>query len=330
MHVNRVKSTDEIFTDLAVLSRAASGWCVQNPNVAAIVYGADGSFISSGVHKKKISHDHAEVVALKAAGNRANGGTLYVSLEPCNHSGTTGPCTEVIKASGIKKVVYAVADPNPIASGGAQALKASGIDVIQEKSALLEFEQRAWLHRINHGRPLITAKVAMTLDGYIAAADGSSKWITSEQSRDDVQGLRAQVGAVITSTETFFNDHPSLLPRIDDAPTPLRVVMGNREVRAEGFTHVKTRDAAELLELLNKEGINHALIEAGGTFLASLMGADLIDELVIYQAPKVLGAGKKWIEHLGIHSLDGAINWELLSTEPIGSDVKTHYRRVRS
>ena len=327
--MHQVKNSDEIFNDLALLSRAASGWCVKNPNVSAAVYDADGNFVASGSHRKKISHDHAEVVALRAAGDKAHGGTLYVSLEPCNHTGTTGPCTDVIKASGIKKVVYAVADPNPVASGGAQALTDSGISVVYERSSLLEFEQRAWLHRMHYGRPLITAKVAVTLDGLIAAADGSSKWITSDESRIDVQELRAQVGAVITSTETFFNDQPSLLPRIEGAPTPLRIVMGEREVRAEGFKHVKSRNIQELIELLNSEGINHALIEAGGRFLTDFISADLIDELVIYQAPKLLGAGKKWIEGLGITSLSEAIQWESLGTYQIGSDVKSHYRRVR-
>ena len=327
--MNDVQSIDEIFGDLASLSRAASGWCVQNPNVAAAVYDADGHFVATGSHKKKISDDHAEVIALKAAGGRAKGGTLYVSLEPCHHTGTTGPCTEAIKASGIKKVVYAVADPNPIASGGAEALSAAGIDVIYQKSELLEFEQRAWLHRISSGRPLITAKVAVTLDGYIAASDGTSKWITNEDSRADVQRLRAQVGAIVTTTSTFLADRPSLLPRIEGAPTPHRIVMGEKQVDADGFTHIKTRELTELISLLNKEGINHALIESGGTFLSSMMKAELIDELVIYQAPKLLGSGKKWVESLGIDSLAGALGWECLGTYQIGSDVKMHYRRVR-
>ena len=327
--MGNVKSTDEIYRDLAALSRAASGWCIHNPNVAAAVYDADGRFIAEGAHKKKISNDHAEVIALNAAGSKARGGTLYVSLEPCNHSGATGPCTEAIKSSGIKRVVYAVADPNPIARGGAQALQEAGIEAIHHPSSTMEFEQRAWLHRITTGRPLITAKVAITLDGYIAAEDGTSQWITSEASREDVQHLRAQVGAVITSTETFLNDQPSLLPRIANAPTPLRVVMGTRDIPSTQFTHLKSHEIAELIELLNNEGINHALVESGGKFLASLIKGDVIDELVIYQAPKLLGAGKKWVEALGIDSLSQALTWELLGTERIGDDVKSHYRRVR-
>jgi len=327
--MGNVKSTDEIYRDLAALSRAASGWCIHNPNVAAAVYDADGRFIAEGAHKKKISNDHAEVIVLNAAGSKARGGTLYVSLEPCNHSGATGPCTEAIKSSGIKRVVYAVADPNPIARGGAQALQEAGIEAIHQPSSTMEFEQRAWLHRITTGRPLITAKVAITLDGYIAAEDGTSQWITSEASREDVQHLRAQVGAVITSTETFLNDQPSLLPRVANAPTPLRVVMGTRDIPSTQFTHLKSHEIAELIELLNNEGINHALVESGGKFLASLIKGNVIDELVIYQAPKLLGAGKKWVDALGINSLSQALIWELLGTERIGDDVKSHYRRVR-
>ena len=327
--MGNVKSTDEIYRDLAAISRAASGWCIHNPNVAAAVYDADGRFIAEGAHKKKISNDHAEVIALNAAGSKARGGTLYVSLEPCNHAGATAPCTEAIKSSGIKRVVYAVPDPNPIARGGAQALQEAGIEAIHHPSSTMEFEQRAWLHRITSGRPLITAKVAITLDGYIAAEDGTSQWITSEASREDVQHLRAQVGAVITSTETFLNDQPSLLPRIANAPTPLRVVMGTRDIPSTQFTHLKSHEIAELIELLNNEGINHALVESGGKFLTSLIKGDVMDEIVIYQAPKLLGAGKKWVEALGINSLLQALTWELLGTERIGDDVKSHYRRVR-
>jgi diaminohydroxyphosphoribosylaminopyrimidine deaminase/5-amino-6-(5-phosphoribosylamino)uracil reductase len=222
-----------------------------------------------------------------------------------------------------------VADPNPIARGGAQALQEAGIEAIHQPNSTMEFEQRAWLHRITTGRPLITAKVAITLDGYIAAEDGTSQWITSEASREDVQHLRAQVGAVITSTETFLNDQPSLLPRIANAPTPLRVVMGTRDISSTQFTHLKSHEITELIELLNNEGINHALVESGGKFLASLIKGDVVDELVIYQAPKLLGAGKKWVEALGINSLPQALTWELLGTERICDDVKSHYRRVR-
>lgn len=322
------KSTNEIFGDLAQLSLAASGWCVHNPNVAAAVYDSNGQFITDGVHKKKISNDHAEVIALQAAGERARGGTLYVSLEPCNHLGTTGPCTEFIKNSGVKKVIYAVADPNPIARGGAQALSEAGIEVIFEQSEVLEFAQRGWLHRITHGRPLITAKIAATLDGYIAASDGTSQWITSDESRQDVQHLRAQMGAIITSTQTYVNDKPSLLPRIAEAPKPHRIVVGKRQVDAPDFTHIQSHNVDDLLDFLNAEGINHALVESGGVFLTALMRANLIDELVIYQAPKILGAGKKWIENLGVDSISGAIEWEPMGTYQIGPDVKTHYRRA--
>lgn len=326
--MNSIKSTQAIFGDLARLARSASGWCVHNPNVAAAIYDAHGQFIADGVHKKKISDEHAEVIALKAAGTRAHGGTLYVSLEPCNHKGTTGPCTEVIKQSGVKKVIYAVADPNPIASGGANALREAGIEVIFEQSKLLEFEQRGWLHRITHGRPLITAKIAATLDGYIAAIDGSSQWITSEQSRQDVQLVRAQMGAIITSTETYLNDQPTLLPRLPGAPEPHRIVVGKRDIHAPGFTHIPSHDVADLLSFLNKEGVNHALVEAGGIFLSALMRANLIDELIIYQAPKILGNGKRWVENLGIQSLSAALEWESVGTYQIGSDVKMHYRRA--
>jgi len=324
-----VKSTAEIYSDLADLSRAASGWCVHNPNVSAAIYDHQGRFVASGSHKKRISDDHAEIIALRDAGDKAHGGTIYVSLEPCNHTGATGPCVEAIKASGIKKVVYAVADPNSVASGGAKALRDAGIEVIHEKSAALEFEQRGWLHRIQNNRPLITAKIGITLDGRIAASDGSSQWITSEASRQDVQVLRSQVGAIVTSTGTFQADNPSLIPRIDGAPTPLRVVMGARSIQAAGFHHIQSQELGELIDYLNGEGINHALVEAGGTFLTALFRGDLIDELIVYQAPKILGSGTPWVENLGISTLTSAIELECLGTSQIGNDTKTHYRIVR-
>ena len=158
--------------------------------------------------------DHAEVVALKAASGKTNGATMVVTLEPCNHSGSTGPCVQAIIESGITTVVYAVTDPNQAAAGGADALRAAGINVI---NGLLETEaahaNRAWLTKIRMNRPYFTWKASTTLDARVAASDGSSKWITNEASRADVQILRRQADAILVGTNTVITDNPHLIPR---------------------------------------------------------------------------------------------------------------------
>ena len=170
------------------LSENALGRTAPNPIVGAVIIGADGSVIAEGFHDRAISNDHAEVVALKSAGDRAKGAIMYVTLEPCNHTGTTGPCTQAIIDAGIATVVYAVSDPNTVAAGGAATLTAAGIEVMagvgEDEAA---HSNRAWLTKILKGRPFITWKVAATLDGKVAASDAPSKWITNEASRADVQ-----------------------------------------------------------------------------------------------------------------------------------------------
>ena len=327
---------DDAYAHLCSLSRAGLGVSYPNPNVAAAIYSADGKLIADGFHNRAQSADHAEVVALKKAGAAARGATMVISLEPCAHTGTTPPCAQAIIDAGISQVTYAITDPNPIAAGGAQLLTAAGITVEQQKSAELEFMQRAWLTKQLLGRPLMIWKVAMTLDSKVAASDGTSQWISGPESRDDVQVLRAQSDAIVIGTNTAIIDNPHLVPR-GHAARPVRIICGEQVVppthnvfdeQARTIT-VKSKSIPELMKVLSDEGFNQVLVEAGPTLGSALMATGNIDELIIYQAPKLLGAGKEFVSHLGISTLADHIGLELISAAQFGSDTKSHYRIVK-
>jgi diaminohydroxyphosphoribosylaminopyrimidine deaminase/5-amino-6-(5-phosphoribosylamino)uracil reductase len=324
---------DDAYAHLYSLCLQGMGVSTPNPNVSAAIYGADEKLIADGFHNRTISVDHAEVIALKKAGAAARGATLVVSLEPCAHTGTTPPCVDAIIEAGITKVIYAVADPNPLAAGGAQKLIDAGIIVEHRESAELEFVQRAWLHKEKTGRPLMIWKVATTLDSKVAASDGTSQWITGPESRDDVQALRAQSDAILIGTNTALIDNPHLIPR-GHAVRPVRIVCGEQVVPP---THrvfdneartisVKSKSIPELFKVLSDEGFNQVLVEAGPTLGSALMASGKIDELIMYQAPKMLGAGKEFVSHLGISTLEDHMELELLSVAQFGSDIKSHYR----
>ena len=323
----------DAYAHLQSLCLRALGKSAPNPNVAAALFAADGHLIADGFHDRTHSVDHAEVVALKKAGSAARGATLFVSLEPCAHTGTTPPCVDAIIESGVSKVVYALTDPNPLAAGGAEKLRAAGIIVEQELSPLLDFAQRAWIHKAVTGRPLMIWKVATTLDSKVAASDGTSQWISNPSSREDVQLLRAQSDAIVIGTNTALVDNPHLIPRGHDA-RPVRVISGEQEVPA---THkvfddqartivVKSKSIPELMQVLIKEGFNQVLVEAGPTLGSALLASGNIDELIMYQAPKLLGAGKEFVSHLGISTLDDHCELELLSVSELAGDIKAHYR----
>ena len=327
---------DDAYAHLCSLSRAGLGVSYPNPNVAAAIYSAGGKLIADGFHNRAQSADHAEVVALKKAGAAARGATMVISLEPCAHTGTTPPCAQAIIDAGISQVTYAITDPNPIAAGGAQLLTAAGITVEHQKSAELEFIQRAWLTKQLLGRPLMIWKVAMTLDSKVAASDGTSQWISGPESRDDVQVLRAQSDAIVIGTNTAIIDNPHLVPR-GHAARPVRIVCGEQVVppthnvfdeQARTIT-VKSKSIPELMKVLSDEGFNQVLVEAGPTLGSALMATGNIDELIIYQAPKLLGAGKEFVSHLGISTLSDHIGLELISAAQFGSDTKSHYRIVK-
>ena len=201
----------DAYAHLAALSLENLGRTAPNPNVSAVIYSSDGQLISEGAHNPALSTDHAEVVAIKKAGAATRGATIVVSLEPCNHTGKTGPCVDAIIAAGISKVIYAVKDPNPIAAGGADRFRSAGVEVEYMENAELADIQGAWLHRITTGRPFFIWKVAVTLDGRIAAADGSSQWITSEAARADVQVLRSQSDAILSKVSELAQEKANIV-----------------------------------------------------------------------------------------------------------------------
>lgn len=308
-------------------ARLGLGMTFPNPIVGAVITSESGEVLSEGFHQ---GGDHAEVIALNAVKEIPAGSIIYVSLEPCNHHGKTPPCVDAIINSGIKKVVYAVSDPNPIATGGAERLRAAGIEVesgIGEVQARLE--NRAWLTKMELGRPRITWKIASTMDGKTAASDGSSKWITGELARTDVAHMRSQFDAIITSTATVIADDP-LMTSKGFGKNPVRIVMGTTEIVAgaqimDGSAEtilIKSQNFKELIALANERGFNQVLIESGPTFGTALLREDLIDEIVLFQAPTLFGSGLPSIGDLGIKNISRRLDFEISDVEMIGSDLK--------
>ena len=325
--MNQVLSAESAMARAIECAHLGLGKTFPNPIVGAVITSATGEFISEGFHQ---GADHAEVVAIKAAKEIPVGSTIYVTLEPCNHQGKTPPCTEAIIDAGISKVVYAVTDPNPIAAGGAEKLRNSGIEVV---AGLLEseaaFDNRAWITKIAKDRPRITWKIASTMDGKVAASDGSSKWITSELARADVAALRSQADAILTSTATVLADNP-LLTSKGLGKNPVRIVMGEREVapgsqvlNSDAETVViKSHDFQDLISLAKEREFNQILVESGPTFGTALLKADLVDEVILFQAPTFFGSGTPSISDLGVATISQRLDFEIADVEVVGADLK--------
>lgn len=306
-----------------------------NPRVGALLLAADGSVIGRGRHEGA-GTAHAEVMALHEAGAAAVGSTAVVTLEPCNHTGRTGPCSEALIDAGVARVVIAQRDPNPVAAGGLERLAAAGIDVVW---GVREAESRelneAWSVAVERGRPVVTWKVAGTLDGRVAAANGTSRWITSADARADVHALRATVDAVLVGTGTVLVDDPALTVRdVEHHLEPLRVVMGEREIpsgarilddSAETLI-VRTRDPRVVLDELAKRSIRHVLLEGGPTVAAAFLREGLVDRIVWYVAPALLGAGPSAVADLGIADIGAALRWSITGVSQVGADVRLDLR----
>lgn len=313
------------------MARLGLGLTGSNPIVGAVVLSPSGAIIGEGFHK---SGPHAEIVALAEAGAAAKGATLYVTLEPCNHQGKTGPCTEAIINAGIAKIVYAVRDPNPLASGGGKVLEAAGIEVVFNGDVPeIGQSNRAWLHKEKTNRPYFIWKIATTLDGRTAAIDGSSKWITGPESRAEVSKLRAESSAILIGTSTALADNPNLLPR--DLETtrqrnPVRVVMGLREIPSDFNLHndeaetvfLRTHDFSELLKLCAERNFNQVFVESGSELGTALLKAGLIDELIIFQAASLLGSGLSFMGDLGATNIEEKIDFAIRDVAQFGNDLK--------
>jgi diaminohydroxyphosphoribosylaminopyrimidine deaminase/5-amino-6-(5-phosphoribosylamino)uracil reductase len=320
------------------LSEKGLGKCAPNPIVGAVIIDASGKIVGEGFHDRMTSKDHAEVVAIASAGNLAKGATMVVTLEPCNHTGSTGPCTQAIIDAGISTVVFAVKDPNAVAAGGADALRVAGIKVLDGVLAKeASYANRSWLTKIEKSRPYFVWKVATTLDAKIAASDGTSKWISNEVSRSDVQRLRRESDAIIVGTNTVISDNPHLIPRGDFSGythNPIRVIFGESNVPEDSKVfdnsaetiQVKSRDLKNLVAKLNELDINQVFVEAGSTLASAMLTAGLLDELVIYQAPALLGLGKSFYEEQSHITIADQMRLEHISTEVLAGDVKSVYR----
>ena len=320
------------------LSEKGLGKCAPNPIVGAVIIDKAGNVIGEGFHDRMKSNDHAEVVAITNAGKAAAGATLVVTLEPCNHLGQTGPCTQAIIDAGITTVVFAVSDPNPIAAGGQVRLQSAGINVVTGVlSNEASYSNRAWLTKMKKNRPYFTWKVATTLDAKLAATDGTSKWISNEVSRADVQRLRRESDAILVGTNTVVTDNPHLIPRGEFegfTRNPIRVICGEQELPAGSNVFddtaqtvlVKSKDLKQLVAKLNELELNQVFVEAGATFASALMAAGLIDELVIYQAPALLGAGKSFYQNEDNKTIEDLIRLKHISTEVLAGDLKSVYQ----
>jgi diaminohydroxyphosphoribosylaminopyrimidine deaminase/5-amino-6-(5-phosphoribosylamino)uracil reductase len=306
-----------------------------NPPVGAVILAVDGTVAGEGATEPP-GGPHAEVVALTAAGERARGGTAVVTLEPCAHTGRTGPCADALVDAGVAKVVYGVEDPNPEAAGGADRLRDAGVQVVSgvEAHAAASGALRPWLHAVRTGRPYVTWKFAATLDGRVAGADYTSRWISSAPARADVHRLRAAVDAILVGSGTVLVDDPHLTVREGDLLAehqPLRVVLDRRH-RVPDDARVLD-DAAETvvldtavpqfaLKALYDRGVRHALLEGGPTLAGAFVEARCVDEVIAYVAPMLLGAGPAALGDAGIGTLADALMLEVESVTRVGADIK--------
>lgn len=313
-----------------------------NPRVGCVLLAPDGRTVAEGFHRGA-GTPHAEAAALgaaRAAGVDIRGTTAVVTLEPCAHHGRTGPCADALIEAGVATVHVAVRDPNPVATGGAERLRAAGTEVtIGTLAADGEELLRPWLHAVRTGRPWVTLKLATSLDGRVAAADGTSRWITGAAAREHAHTVRAQVDAIAVGGGTVAADDPSLTARTPDGDLaghqPLRVVLGTRPVPGDArlhgpggpLLHLPTHDLDAALRALGEREVRHVLVEGGPTVAAALLAADAVDELHAYVAPVLLGAGANAVADLGISTIGDAARFATRSVTRLGDDVLLVARR---
>ena len=311
-----------------------------NPRVGCVLLAPDGRTVAEG-HHRGAGTPHAEADALTRAGEQARGTTAVVTLEPCNHTGRTGPCAQALIDAGVARVVFAQPDPNPVAAGGADTLRSAGVDVAH---GLMEDQaravNRAWTFAVEHARPFVTWKFAATLDGRSAAADGTSRWVSSAVARRDTHRLRGLCDVILAGTGTVLVDDPELTVRdekgVPRPHQPLRAVMGLREVPHDRRVRndvaetvvLATRDPAEALAALYARDRQHVLLEGGPTLAAAFLRAGLVDEVVAYVAPLLLGAGRNAVGDLGLTTIADAMHLRVDDVTTIGEGPETNVRLI--
>ena len=303
-----------------------------NPRVGCVLLDDAGTVVAEGWHQGA-GTPHAEVDALGKVPD-ARGLTAVVTLEPCNHTGRTGPCAAALLEAGIARVVYSVADPGATSGHGAQRLAEAGIPVTH---GVLEAEGEEllhpWLEVMRRGRPWVTVKWAATLDGRAASADGSSQWITGTAARQRVHEQRAASDAILVGTGTVLADDPALTARGDGGELvpdqPLPVVVGERVIPVDARLHrhprgvleTGTHDLTRVLEDLHARAIRRVYVEGGPTLASAIIAAGLADEYAIYLAPALLGGDRLAIGDLGIPSMDGIRRLAVTGVEQLGDDI---------
>jgi diaminohydroxyphosphoribosylaminopyrimidine deaminase/5-amino-6-(5-phosphoribosylamino)uracil reductase len=337
---------DEAMRRAIALAARGLGTTSPNPVVGCLLLTAEGEIVGEGFHAYA-GGPHAEIVAIAQAGERARGGTAIVTLEPCNHTGRTGPCSQALIGAGIKRVVIAVDDPTPVATGGAHTLRSAGVQVetgVRRREA--EQGNVAWLTAVRRARPYLIWKFAATLDGRSAAADNTSQWITSAPARTDVHELRSTVDAIIAGVGTVIADDPQLTVRELRGgrlaiTQPLRVVVdsgGRTPPKARvrdgaAATWIATAadvgadpagrvDLHALMAQLYTRGIRAALLEGGPTLAGAFLREGLVDQVIGYVAPKLLGDGKPALVGAGVTTIADAIELHLTDITQVGPDLR--------
>lgn len=347
----------ELMTRALRLAERGAFTTKPNPMVGCVITHGD-EVVGEGWHQRA-GEPHAEILALQAAGARAKGATVYVTLEPCAHTGRTGPCADALIAAGVGKVIAAMRDPFPQVDGaGFDRLRAAGVEV---QAGLLETQARqlncGFISRVEHGRPWVRVKLGTSLDGRTAMANGDSKWITGEASRRDVHHWRARSGAILTGANTVLVDDPSLTVRLEDDTAfvaPLRVVLDPglatiargrvregdaptlylhapdaklpRDFAAQHQAVPVARGVFDLhavLQLLAERQVNEVLVETGATLAGAFLAAGLADEVLLYVAPVLLGdKARPLFAGLGIDEMAQRLHLQVVESRAIGEDMR--------
>lgn len=304
-----------------------------NPQVGGVILSPAGEVLAEGWHRGA-GTPHAEVDALsRLAPGAARGGTAVITLEPCNHTGRTGPCALALIDAGIARVVYALDDPGAVSGGGAERLRAAGVDVetgeqVDAARAVVE----GWLTVQRLGRPHVTVKWAQSLDGRAAASDGSSRWITGPEARADVHRRRAEADAIVVGTGTLLADDPSLTARDGEElypAQPVPVVIGTRHIPDDAAIRrhprpplsYDTHDLDAVLADLRARGVQSVFVEGGPTLASAFVAAGLVDRVLAYLAPVLLGGGRLALTDIGVPSIDAARRLTVEEWVPLGADL---------
>ena len=317
-----------------------------NPQVGAVILDPQGQIISEGWHQGA-GTDHAELMALKSLFSRTGsttvppGHTAVVTLEPCNHQGRTGPCAQALIDAGISRVVYASSDPGDISGNGSERLKDAGVEVIS--GVLLsqaEDQGRVWLTANRNQRPYVILKWASSLDGRTAAQDGTSQWISGPESRADSHLKRSEVEAILVGTGTVLADNPELTARRPDGSyyedQPLRVVLGKRELPGHlkvfnekaKTIHIERHNPAKALAELWAIGVKSVWVDGGPKVASEFVKAGLVDEIIVYLAPMLLGGNNVSLQDIGVETMSQAIGLELVENKMLGRDIYLRLRRA--